>query len=706
MSIRKRIGQVAIPAGVVGIIVMLVIPLPPILIDLLLTVNISVAMLILLISMSVARPLDFALFPTLLLVMTLFRLALNMSTTRGILLDGYAGEVVEGFGNFVIGGNLLVGLIIFLILVIVQFMVITNGAGRVAEVAARFTLDAMPGKQMAIDADLNAGLIDETTARKRREDVAAEADFHGAMDGASKFVKGDAIAGLIITAINLIGGLGIGVGMQGLDPAEAISTYSLLTIGDGLCSQIPALLISIASGIIVTRSTTEGDMGTDVLIQFSRQAGPLKIGGVAIILMGLVPGLPTIPFMVVGAGMFLAATQLPDPQEAKRIAEATRLEAEAAEAAAQEQLDNNSPEAILSEVQVEELQLEIAYDLMDLVDTSRGGDLLDRIKALRRKIATDIGLVIPPVRTRDNMELAPSEYVIRVHGVELGRGTAPAGHVLVIGDDTPDPLDGGGSSSSRDLALLPGTATVEPVFGLPARWVPAEYRQQAELLGATVVDRHSVITTHLAEIVRANAGRLLSRTGTKRLADLVKEMAPTVASEFEASQLTLGDVQRILSELLDEGVAITDLVRIFETLSEVGQHSRDIEQLVEQVRHALGPAISSSYATDGVLPVIVLDPTTEQIMSERVRSGQHGSFLALEPQACERFANDVAAVYQEAEHQGHLPVVVCAPNTRQAVRRLLLPTSPNIPVLSYAELGSHLTIETVGVVTIGNRAAV
>ena len=705
MSLSKRISQVTIPAGVVGIIVMLVIPMPPVMIDLLLTINISVSMLILLISMSVARPLDFALFPTLLLVMTLFRLALNMSTTRGILLDGYAGEVVEGFGNFVIGGNLVVGMIIFLILVIVQFMVITNGAGRVAEVGARFTLDAMPGKQMAIDADLNAGLIDEATARKRREEVAAEADFHGAMDGASKFVKGDALAGLIITAINLIGGLGIGIGMQGLEPLEAVQTYSLLTIGDGLCSQIPALLISIASGIIVTRSTTDGDMGTDVLVQFSRQAGPLKIGGAAIILMGLVPGLPTVPFFLVGAGMVFAATQLPDPNEAKRIAEEAKAEAEAAEAAAQHQIDTNSPEAILSEVQVEELQLEIAYDLMDLVDASRGGDLLDRIKALRRKIATDIGLVIPPVRTRDNMELAPSEYVIRVHGVELGRGTAPAGHVLVIGDETSPELNAG-SATTSDLAVLPGQATTEPVFGLPARWVPVEYRQQAEVLGATVVDRYSVITTHLAEIVRTNAGRLLSRTGTKLLADLVKEMAPTVASELDASQLNLGDVQRVLAELLDEGVPITDLVRIFETLSEVGQTTRDIEPLVESVRTALGPTISSGYADNGVLPVIVLDPMTEQVLSESIRSGPNGSFLILDPQASERLALDVVQVYQEAEARGVIPVLVCAPNARQAMRRLMVQANPGIPVLSYSELGAHLTVETVGVVTIGNRAAV
>ncbi|WP_370327658.1 flagellar biosynthesis protein FlhA [Euzebya sp.] len=706
-TLRNRsIAPIAVPAAVILIVVMMVVPVPTALLDLLLAMNIAAALLVILASMQVNRPLDFAVFPSLLLVLTLFRLALNISTTRLIMLDGYAGKVIEAFGNFVIGGSLVVGLIVFLILVVVQFMVITNGAGRVAEVGARFTLDAMPGKQMAIDADLNAGLIDEAQARKRREEVAAEADFYGAMDGASKFVKGDAMASIIITAINLIGGLVIGVVQQGMDVGEAVSTFSLLTVGDGLVSQLPALLISIASGIIVTRAATAGDMGTDVVLQFSRQRGAIRLGGVAVALMALLPGLPFVPFVAVGAALWLTSSKLPDPEEAKRrAAEAEREREDEAMRAALP--DPNSPEAILEDVQVESLQLEIAYDLMDLVDPARGGDLLDRVKALRRKVAGDLGIIIPLVRTRDNIELPPSTYSIRVHGVELGRGTAPVGHVLVIGDDTPALGEGGGDVPARTgIAALPGTQTVEPVFGLPARWVPQEYRQQAEVMGATVVDRSSVITTHLAEVVRTNAARLLSRTDTKLLAELVKAQAPTVGEELTASQLTLGDVQSVLAELLAEQVPITDLVRIFEVLTERGQHTRDVEPLVESVRAMLGPAISSALAVDGRLAVLVLDPMTEHAVVEAVRPGATGSFLALDPQLSERLAVEVARLAEQAEQQGESPVIVCSPQARPALRRLVSQVIPRLPVLGYAEIGPQLTVETVGVVNVGNPAAV
>jgi flagellar biosynthesis protein FlhA len=724
--LRKRsYAQIAVPSAVIMIVVMMVVPLPPAFLDVLLAVNIACAVLVVLASMQVSRPLDFAVFPSLLLVLTLFRLALNISTTRLIMLDGYAGKVVEAFGSFVIGGSLVVGMLVFLILVIVQFMVITAGAGRVAEVGARFTLDAMPGKQMAIDADLNAGLIDESTARKRREDVAAEADFYGAMDGASKFVKGDAMAGIIITVINLLGGMVIGVVQQGMDVGEAVSTFSLLTIGDGLVSQLPALLISIASGIIVTRAATDGDMGTDVVIQFSRQRQSMKLAGVAVGLMALLPGLPFVPFVAVGAVLWITASRLPDVEEAKRRAEEAEREREA-ERMREQQPDANSPERILEEVQVESLQLEIAYDLMDLVDPARGGDLLDRVKALRRKVAQDLGIIIPLVRTRDNIELPPSTYSIRVHGVELASGQAPAGHVLVIGDEPAalaaghdhatdhamehgtgqGPRDGGALPSRSGLSSLPGTATVEPVFGLPARWVPIEYRQQAEVLGATVVDRSSVITTHLAEVVRTNAGRLLSRTDVKLLADLVRAQAPTVGEELTASPLTLGDVQAVLTSLLDEQVPITDLVRIFEVLTERGQHTKDAEPLVEAVRSTLGPAISGALAVDGRLPVIVLDPMTEHAVVEAVRHGAGGSFLALDPATSEELAMDVARTVEQAEQAGDSPVLVCSPQARAALRRLVSQVIPRASVLSYSEIGPHLVVETVGVVSVGRTAAV
>jgi flagellar biosynthesis protein FlhA len=704
--LRKRsTAQIAVPVGVILIVVMMVVPLPPAILDLLLVVNIAASILVLLVSMQVRRPLDFAVFPSLLLVLTLFRLSLNISSTRLIMLEGYAGKVVEAFGSFVIGGSLVVGMLVFLILVVVQFLVITNGAGRVAEVGARFTLDAMPGKQMAIDADLNAGIVDEATARRRREDVAAEADFYGAMDGASKFVKGDAMAGVIITAINLLGGMVIGVLQMGMDVGEAVSTFSLLTIGDGLVSQLPALLVSIASGIIVTRAATAGDMGTDIVLQLSRQRGTMRLGGIAVALMALLPGMPAVTFVAVGLALWLAAGRLPDVEEATRRAEEAEREREAEGSRAQAP-DPNAPERILEEVQVEVLQLEIAYDLMDLVDPARGGDLLDRVKALRRKVAQDLGFVIPLVRTRDNIELPPSTYSIRVHGVELARAEAPVGHVLVIGDDRPALGDGTGMPSAGDVSVLPGTPTVEPVFGLPARWVPVEYRQQAEVMGATVVDRSSVITTHLAEVVRTNAGRLLSRTDVRLLADLVRAQSPAVGEELTACPLTLGDVQSVLTHLLDEQVPITDLVRIFEVLTERGRHSADVEQLVEAVRATLGPAISGALAVGGRLPVLVLDPMTEHAVVEAVRATGGGSVLALDPTTSEELAVEVARAVEQAEQAGDQPVLVCAPQVRAALRRLVGQVVPRVPVLAYGEIGAHLTVETVGVVSVGRTAAV
>jgi flagellar biosynthesis protein FlhA len=682
---KNRLGPVAVPAAVVAIILMMVVPLPHVLLDLLLAINISLALLMLLTSMFVKRALDFSVFPSLLLVATMFRLALNVSSTRLVLLEGYAGKVIESFGNFVIGGSVVVGLVIFLILVVIQFMVITAGAGRVAEVGARFTLDAMPGKQMAIDADLNSGLIDEETARTRRADVAAEADFYGAMDGASKFVKGDAIAGIIICIVNLFGGFIIGVVQRGLPFGEAIQTYSLLTVGDGLVSQIPALLISIASGLIVTRAATDGDMGTDILGQFGRQAGAIKLAGVAIATLAIIPGLPKLPFLGIGAMLFFVGGRLPNREELEATAAAAALPAVAERPAA------DSVEAIAGDMRVEPLELEIAYDLMDLVDPARGGDLLDRVKALRRKIAMDLGMVIPLVRTRDNLDLPAGHYAIKVHGVELGRGEAPPGAVLVIGDA---------------LDQLPGVPTKEPVFGLDAIWVPTEFRHQAELLGATVVDRSSVITTHLAEVVRTNAGRLLSRQDVRLLLDGVKSTDPAVAEELTGANISLGEVQRVLSDLLDEGVAIRDLVRILEAVSERGRVTKDPEVLVESVRHSLGPAISSAYAVEGRLAVLTFEPMVEHAMLESLRTGEAGSFLALDPTQAEHLAMEVARVAQTAEQRGENPVLMCAANLRPAVRRLIRNIAPGLPVLSYTELSPQLRVETIGVVSLGSSVTV
>jgi flagellar biosynthesis protein FlhA len=679
----SRVGQIGIPAAVVAIVCMLVVPLPPFLLDLLLVINIAGSVLILLVSMQVQKALDFAVFPSLLLVATLFRLALNVSATRLVLLHGHAGNVIAAFGSFVVGGSVVVGLVIFLILIVIQFIVITNGAGRVAEVGARFTLDAMPGKQMAIDADMNAGLITEDEARRRRAEIGAEADFYGAMDGASKFVKGDAIAAIVITTINLFGGFLVGVMQRHLPFSESVTTYSLLSIGDGLVSQIPALLISISTGIIVTRATTDADMGSDVIAQFAKQRQALRTGGVVVCLLALVPGLPKVPFLVVGGLILVIAARLPK--------EADRTPADAGPDPADAPLPVDPTDAIRNEMKVEPLELEISYDLVDLVDAARGGDLLDRVRALRRKLALELGMVIPLVRTRDNLDLPPHTYAIRVHGVEMGRGEAPPGTVLAIADD---------------LTHLPGTPTTEPVFGLAARWVPIELRQQAELMGATVVDRSSVVTTHLAEVVRQHAGRLLGRQDVKALVDMVKASDPAVVEELTPNALSLAEIQRILQLLLEENVAIRDLVRIFEVLSERARVTKDPEALVEAVRGVLGPAISAAHATDGRLQAITFEPLVEQSLLEALRSGEHGTFLAIDPAQAERLAIEAAVRAEEAEQTGGNPVLLCSAPLRPAVRRLTRAAAPRLPVLSYAELGTQLQVETIGVISLAQTADV
>ncbi|WP_222265433.1 flagellar biosynthesis protein FlhA [Modestobacter marinus] len=672
-----KLTKAAVPIGVVAIVLMLVVPLPAPVLDLLLGLNIVGSLLILLVSMQIKRPLDFAVFPSLVLIATLMRLALNVSSTRLVLTDGYAGKVIEAFGHFVIGGSLIVGLVIFVILTIIQFVVITNGAGRVAEVGARFTLDAMPGKQMAIDADLNAGLINEAQARKRRKEVTSEADFYGSMDGASKFVKGDAIAAIIITLINLIGGFAIGVMQLGMSMTDAVATYSLLTVGDGLVSQIPALLISTATGLIVTRSASEGDMGSDLISQLSRNKMPVRIAGGASLALCLIPGLPKLPFLVIGGLFLFLSARLEDtPDE------------DPDEVAAAQQADEpqpDSPEEIADKMRVDPLELEVAFDLVELVDTARGGDLLDRVKALRRKVAMETGLVIPLVRTRDNLDLPASQYVIWLNGVPAARGTSPAGTVLAIGDH----LDG-----------LPGKPTREPVFGLPAKWVPAELQRQAEMAGATVVDRSSVITTHLAEVVRQNASQLLGREDVKVLVEMVRRTHPAVVDELTPALLSLGEVQRVLHALLDEGVSIRDLVRIFEALSLRAKKSTDVDGLVEAARAALGAAISHPFVTpDERLHVITLEPSFEQRLLEAIRPTEAGQVLALDGHTVDALVRGCTNLLDEADRMSLSPVLVCSPQVRAALSRLVRQVLPRLSVVSYNEVSRTAQIESLGVVS-------
>jgi flagellar biosynthesis protein FlhA len=671
----NRVAGLAVPVGVVLVVLMMVVPLPAALLDILIAFNISISLLVLLVAMQVKKPLDFAVFPTIVLVATLFRLALNVSATRLVLRDGYAGHVIEAFGNIVIGSSLIIGLVVFAILVIIQLTVVTKGAERVAEVGARFTLDAMPGKQMAIDADLNSGLIDEDEARRRRKEVAAEADFYGAMDGGSKFVKGDAMAAVIITFVNLIGGFAVGMLQRGMEPSEAIATYSLLTVGDGLVSQIPALLMSVATGVIVTRSTSEGDVGTDLFTQFGRQKQALRIAAFALLGLALIPGIPKLPFLLVGGLLLLASTRaVPDE-------EAGATPAAAAAAAAGAVAEAPQPDQITESLRVDPLELLLAPDIVDLVDPSRGGDLLDRVRALRRKTALDLGIVLPPVRTRDGATLSPGSYEIRVGGVSVATGEAPSGHLLAIGDG---------------LESLPGRQTQEPVFGLPAVWVPLEHRAAAEVLGATLVERAAVLTTHLAEMVRQHASRLLSLDDVRELLDVLKAERPAAVEELVPGLLPLSAVQRVLQGLLDEQVSIRDLGRVLEGVGQRARVTQDPDALLEAARASLGPALTAPYARDGVLHAITLDPALETKIAEGLRASEQGVVLALDPFTAQRLVNDVAGLVSASEQRGETPVLLVSGPLRLPLRRLLRTSLPQLPVIGFTETVGLQQIETVG----------
>ena len=671
----RRMVTMAIPLSVVAVVVVLVVPLPTFVVDLLITANITGSILILLTAMQVKRPLDFSVFPTLVLVATMFRLALNVAATRLILLHGYAGVVIESFGHFVIGGSILVGLVVFFILIVIQFVVITSGAGRVAEVAARFTLDGMPGKQMAIDADLHAGAIDEVEAKRRRQEVADEADFYGAMDGASKFVRGDAIAAIVITAINLIGGLAIGVVQHHLSLSNAISTYSLLSVGDGLVSQIPALLLSLSTAIIVTRAATEHDLGHDVLTQLSRYRRIVRTTGLVMAGLAIIPGLPKLPFLLVGGSVFFFGTRLPkDPG----VAEAKPEQAPAVAAA-------DTPESIAAGIAVEQLVLELGLELIDLVQTERGGDLLDRVKALRRNVASELGIVMPQVHTRDNLDLPPSVYAIRVQGIEVARGEAPRGKLLAVG---------------QNLEELAGVETRDPAFGGRAKWIPAELSHQAVVAGVTVVDRSAVVTTHLAEVVREHAGTILSRQDTKLLLDALKGSNPVVLEEMAAANVTLGDVQGVLRGLLDEGIPVRDLVRIVESMTEQARtQQKDADSLLESARIALGSTIGSLFAVNGTIPIITMAPSLEQGLIASIRTGDRGRTLGIEAAVAESLVRQVAKLTQEAESRGVTPVLLCATRLRLALRRLLKPSLPRLAIVGAGEIGAAMSLDTVGSVS-------
>ncbi|HEY3829840.1 MAG TPA: flagellar biosynthesis protein FlhA [Solirubrobacteraceae bacterium] len=668
--------------AVVMVVTMLVVPLPAALLDLLITLNISAALTIVVATMYLGKALDFAAFPSLLLLTTMFRLAINVSVTRLILTTGDAGSVVKAFGQFVVSGNVVVGLVIFLILVVIQFVVVTNGAGRVAEVGARFTLDAMPGKQMAIDADLNAGLITDEQARNRRKEIAQEADFYGSMDGASKFVKGDAMAAVIITAINLIGGIVVGMLQHHLSFGEATHQFSLLTVGDGLAAQIPALLISVATGIIVTRAASDRDLGSDIANQILRQRKAPLVAAGAICLFALVPGLPKLPFLMIG-GIFGAIgwsvrNGMPGEEDAESV--------EAGVPAALPAGGRSSAEA-MERLSVDALELAVGFGLVPLVDDSSSGALLRRVSMIRRQIAGELGIVIPAVRIHDELGMDSHEYLLKVRGSEIARGRIMPGHLLAM-----DPGDAVGG--------LQGIPTTEPAFGLPAVWVHESARAEAESLGYTVVDAESMIVTHLTETIRSHAAELLTRQDVKALLDQLKETNAAVVEEVVPEVLSLGEIQRVLQALLSEGVAVRDLGTIMEAIGDKARITRDTGLLTEYARQALGRAITAPHLDERLcLRAITLDPAIEQEVATSITQTTDGEYLAIDPPRAQAIVGALRAQVEHATAQGGRgAVLLCSARVRRHLRRLIAQAQPHLPVCSYNEIAPGVNVETIGVI--------
>ena len=689
-GLLSRHSGVLVAAGVMSIVFLMVIPLPKFALDLLLALNISVSVLIFLLGMYTERPLDFSVFPSALLIVTLFRLALNVSSTRLILVRGHEGpdavsRVIAAFGDFVVGGNFVVGIVIFLILVVINFVVITKGATRIAEVSARFTLDSMPGKQMAIDADLNAGLIDEAEARRRRQEISSEADFYGAMDGASKFVRGDAVAGLVITGINILGGLIIGVlqkGMPLMGPNGAVTTYTTLTVGDGLVTQMPALIISTAAGILTTRAGSQSNLGQVLPRQLGQAPAALGISSGVLLMLGVVPGLPFLPFALLSGLMGGTAYALKKTKaaEAEQAAAAVRKAAEEAPRAPE------GPEEVTQLLQVDALELEVGYGLLHLVDPGQGGDLLERIRSIRRQIALELGIVVPPIRIRDNLQLRPTEYLILIKGVEAARGELKEGHYLAM---NPGLAEGG----------VEGIPTREPAFGLEALWVREERREEAQLRGYTVVDLSTVIATHLTEIVKRNAHELLGRQETQNLLDAVKTQAPALVEELVPGLLSLGGVQKVLQNLLRERVSVRDLRTVLETLADYAPRTKDPELLTEYARAALRRAISKQYQdAEGKLPVIALDHRLEEILSGALQRTDYGAFLSLEPKIAQRVLQALGQAAEDAGLMNFTPVVLTSPTIRLPLRKLAEKVLPGVVFLSHGEVEGPL--RTLKVVTL------
>ncbi|MEW6710077.1 MAG: flagellar biosynthesis protein FlhA [Candidatus Riflebacteria bacterium] len=667
--------------GVVSIVIMMVVPLPAIILNLFLTLNIALALTILLVSIYNQHALQFSAFPSLLLISTLFRLSLNVSTTRTILSgQGATIDIIKAFGNFVVGGNYVVGFVVFIILVLIQFIVITKGAERVAEVAARFTLDAMPIKGMAIDADLNAGAIDQEQATKRRLDLQREADFYGAMDGASKFVKNDAIAGIIITIINLLGGIVIGVFQRGETAIDALQAYALFTVGDGLVSQIPALLIATATGIVVTRASSDSSLGHDITEQLISNPKVLGIGSALMAFLGLVPGLPKFAFFVL-AGLLGSLSYV------TRKNEQELAEKEIEDKKAEEQKATTGPEDVSSLLTIDPLELEIGYTLIPLVDTNQGGDLLNRITLIRRQIALDLGLVVPPIRIRDNIQLQPSTYVFKIKGIEFAQYEIIPDQFMAMNP---------GTASSK----ISGIDVEEPAFGLPAVWIQASMRERAEMAGYTVVDPSTVIATHITEIIRKNAHEILGRQELQQLLDTVKENYPLILEEVVPKVVSQSILLRILQNLLKENVSIRHMVNILESLADCGGIN-EVDTLTEIARQGLSRHICKSLVDEtGSLKVISLDPQLEQMLGNALQKIDGTVQLAIDPGSAAKLLEKMRNKFEEVMQEGHSPILLCSSALRLSLKRLTERIAPRLTVLAYQEIPTTVRLESVGLISL------
>lgn len=679
LPIITKNPDIMLAVGVLLILALLILPLPPFILDLFLAVNIAFSILTLLIAVYLVKPLEFSAFPSILLISTLFRLGLNVASTKLILGEASAGDIIYAFGNFVIGGNYVVGLIIFLILLVINFIVVIKGSTRIAEVAARFSLDALPGKQMSIDADLNAGYIDETTARKRRDELSKETDFYGAMDGAAKFIKGDAIAGLIITAINLLGGFVIGMLQHDMSAMESLSTYSILSIGDGLVAQIPALLVSVAGGLVVTRSGASEKLEVELTEQFGSRPKPLYISAITLGLMAFIPGFPVVPFLflglIIGASGYISNKKIEERQEEelrKKLAES------------EEEITKPEEAPVEDLLKIDPIEIELGYSLITLVDESQGGDVFKRITNVRRQLATELGIILPPVRVRDNLQLEPEKYVIKLRGNEIASNEIYPTMLLAM---NPGSADGD----------LDGVHVTEPVFGLPAVWIKFSDREDAEIMGFTVVESATVLTTHLTEVLRRNADKLINRQDVKHLLENLKNDYPALIEEITPETLPISTLQKVLQNLLAEGIPIRDLSLICESLLEYYKVTKNVDVLTEYVRHNLSEIIKKLYQDhNGVIHTIALDPNLEDKMTTALQvnsAAANSPTLGLPPDTVRGIMNSMSKVIDEVSLMGHLPLIICSAQVRPYLFRMIRSTYPMVSVISYTEIPSDSEVE-------------